>query len=128
MKHHDCAFGKHSLQVLTDGDCAGVSLWHLPVGFTAHPSGIAATSDGAIRSGNKSDCLVDRPDRDARTVRSRARVKNCKAPFGRFRQAVSLAKGLNTGTPVGSKWRTLRVATVRPRFSAMAAICRSELV
>ena len=39
-----------------------------------------------------------------------------------------LPKGLNTGTPVGSKCLTLRVTTVRPCSKAVAAIIRSTPV
>ena len=35
--------------------------------------------------------------------------------------------GFRTGTPVGSKWRTLRVTTVKPCSSAVAAMSRSAL-
>ena len=35
------------------------------------------------------------------------------------------SKGFSVGTPVGSKWRTLRVTTVRPCSRAVAAINRS---
>ena len=39
-----------------------------------------------------------------------------------------LSNGFSTLTSVGMKSRTLRVTTVKSWFSAVAAICRSELV
>lgn len=42
-------------------------------------------------------------------------------------QSQAACQGLSVATPVGVKWRRLRVTTVRPRSRAVAAISRSAL-
>ena len=57
------------------------------------------------------------------TASHAAAVTRVAIDFTPFR----LNEGQPQATPVGSKCRTLRVATVRPRSSAVAAIRRSAL-
>ncbi len=44
----------------------------------------------------------------------------------RFVIVITQVNGFRTATPVGSKWRSLRVTTVRLYISAVAAICLSR--
>ena len=62
-------------------------------------------------------------------VGPRPRVRRGLAPVEqvRCRLVAAVADGSRTGTPAGSKCRTLRVTTVRPCSSAVAAMSRSAL-
>lgn len=62
------------------------------------------------------------------TIAGRSLAPSMGCRFSSYRHAPPVfggPKGLMTGTPAGSKWRVLRVTTVRPCSKADAAMRRS---
>ena len=93
-----------------------------------------------VHAASPLECEVPRPPGGREEAPSVARQRGSSKPVeggsrmkhqgwlpGYSSRAPSAAKGLNTGTSAGSKCRTLRVTTVSPCSSAVAAMSRSAL-
>ena len=89
--------------------------------FLLLPAGRVRHAPGVVRRGrHRPHRLAGRPRAElGLAASSRDRLSGLHVE--------AAAEGSRTGTPAGSKWRTLRVTTVRPCSSAVAAMSRSPL-